>query len=211
MVVFGSTVSKSSLEMHRFKELEIISSPTKRLSAGIWQTPPSVSASAEGGGGLCSSGQRRLSPRAGGEDHQTMEVTPGGSWRVNCSVNVSPPWVPWGKDPTFLPAQNVDGVTVKPRQPDWPACLRSSQPVQLLSVKTQRLKSSLAIMAYSLPAAPASRRSQAAGLEPSLTPSRSVTLGKSLSLSGPSFPPFWELEIVIVSGLWGFFILRGIN
>lgn len=116
--------------MHRFKELEIISSPTKRLSAGIWQTPPSVSASAEGGGGLCSSGQRRFSPRAGGEDHQTMEVTPGGSWRVNCSVNVSPPWVPCGKDPTLLPVQNVDGVTVKPRQPgphisahhNWSSC-----------------------------------------------------------------------------------------
>ena len=63
--------------MHRFKELEIISSPTKRLSAGIWQTPPSVSAEAGGGGGLCSSSQGRLSARAGGEDHQTMEVTRG--------------------------------------------------------------------------------------------------------------------------------------
>ena len=147
--------------------------------------PPSVSASAEGGGGLCSSGQGRFSPPAGGEDHQTMEVTPGGSWRVNCSVNGSSPWLPWGKGPAFLPVQNVDGVTVKPRQPDWPAYLRSSQLVQLLSIKTQRLKSSLLIMAYSLPTAPALQRSQAAGLEPSLATFCSVTLGKSLSLSGP--------------------------
>lgn len=82
-----------------------------------------------------------------------MEVTPGGSWRVNCSVNVSSPWLPWRKDPAFLPVQDVDGVTVKPRQPDWPAYLRSSQLVQLLSIKTQRLKSSLLVVAYSLPAA----------------------------------------------------------
>ena len=134
---------------------------------------------------MCSSGQGRFSPPAGGEDHQTMEVTPGGSWRVNCSVNVSSPWLPWGKGPAFLPVQNVDGVTVKPRQPDWPAYLRSSQLVQLLSIKTQRLKSSLLIMAYSLPTAPALQRSQAAGLEPSLATFCSVTLGKSLSLSGP--------------------------